>query len=133
MTAADKSTTVMEVSSRESSSVEHSGSTVKPRRSLTAAPTDVLNELQAEDLSRTGKQQRRELGIRTEQSWQSTGNNSQMARVADTVVGNIQYAHNGNTESGRSVASFVDEEGFEPVHSPSVSYTHLTLPTNREV
>ena len=94
------------------------GSTVRPRRSLTAVTNDVLNEPQAEDLSTTGKQQRRELAIQTHQTWQSIENNSQTARVADKVVSNILHAHTMHAGSGRSVASFVDVQGLEPVYSP---------------
>ena len=109
-----------EGNAREPSNDEylHSGSRIKPRQSLTAVPTDVLNELQAEDLSRTGKQQGREIGIRSDQCWHIIGNNSQMSRVGDADVGNSPYAYTVNMENGKLRSGFIDEEELEPIQSP---------------
>ena len=62
-----------EGNSQESHCVEHlrNGATVEPRRSLTAVPTDIWNQLQAEDLSRTGNRQSQEFGVRSDQCWQT--------------------------------------------------------------
>ena len=109
------SSTVREANSQEWSSVDymHNVSRIKPRRSLTAVHTNVMNQPQAEDLS-TSKQQGLEFGVRTDKSWQSFGN-SQRAGVGDKIVRNVSYR---NAVNGRDGSCFIDEEVSQPVQSP---------------
>ena len=96
----------------------HNTKRIKPRRSLTALPSDVMNLAQAEDLSRPGKQQgQQQIGVGSDQCRPSVGN-TQRSRVGDKVVSSIAYANMMDAENERPGSVFIDETS-EPVQSLS--------------
>ena len=91
------------------------GSVIKPRRSL--VHTDVVSQLEAEDLSRSGKHQGQELRQGNYQFWQSMQNSSQRTVQGDRIAGISGNAM--NMETGRpAVFPFTDEVLLNPVDSP---------------
>jgi len=101
---------------------------IKPRRSLVRS--DVVSQLEAEDLSRTARHQGQDLGQQDYRCRQSTRRNSDLPTMQqDQHVGNSSHGSAMNKETGR-LAAFcpTDEEMLNVAESPywnESATTHL--------